>query len=93
MYSTEQSIKSSQKFILAAAYAYNNDIEWISDKVYDMSVKMLKRLKDSYPEEWEHHSIYPEVFVKDEDWTYTSSHFPLTDDVKAIYEDYRRRNG
>jgi hypothetical protein len=86
-------IENDQRFLLAAAYAYNTGQQWISDHIYDLSVRYMQTMCERYPDLWDHSSVYPEVFIEDDAWTYTSQHFPQDDVVKGWYEDYRARNG
>jgi hypothetical protein len=53
----------------------------------------MQTMCERYPDLWDHSSVYPEVFIEDDAWTYTSQHFPQDDVVKGWYEDYRARNG
>lgn len=90
---TTSDIENDQRFLLAAAYAYNNGIEWVSDKTYDMHTAWMIRMRDRYPALWSQSEVYPDVFIQDDAWTYTSQHFPQDDVVKGWYEGYRQRNG
>lgn len=86
-----QLIRSDRMWLLQAAYAYNHLDECIyTDESYDRCVRYLMEYRDIYPEEWLACSIYPEVFEND-DWTYTSSHFPNDETVRIWYEDQLQR--
>jgi NAD-dependent DNA ligase len=89
---TLSELESDQRFILAAGYAYNTGKEWVSDATYDAGIHFLQTMRDRYPDLWNQSSVYPEVFIEDEAWTYTSQHFPQDDVVRGWYEDYRSMN-
>lgn len=85
-----KTIQFSQRWLLLAALSYNTEENsFASDYIYDLSVKRTQRLKDNHSELWDEHSIYPEVFVEDSAWTYTSQHFPINDEIKGWLNDQR----
>lgn len=90
---TLKDIESDQRFILATGYAYNNGIEWISDRTYDLGIRYLMRVRDEHYDLWCQSKVYPDIFIDDNAWTYTSQHFPNNDVVKGWYEEFRERNG
>ncbi|KGK41219.1 hypothetical protein LH51_16610 [Nitrincola sp. A-D6] len=48
-------------------------------------------MRKRYSDIWDEHSIYPEVFVEDEAWMFTSHHFPINDEVKGWLDEQRKR--
>jgi len=80
---TAQDLEWEQRFLLTAAHSYNTeDNPMVSDLVYDYTVRVLRRIQEDQPEVWASSSVYPEVFKDPEEaWTYTSSHFPVNDEI------------
>lgn len=86
-------IHREQQWLLLAALSYNTEEECLaSDKVYDYVTKLLIDYRDNYPEEWQH-SIYPEVFIDNQDWTFTSMHFPQNEEIAQWLKEQKIRAG
>lgn len=87
-----QIINQDRKWLLQAAYAYNHleDCPY-SDQVYDYTTKCLIQHQERYPEEWIASSMYPEVFVRNDDWKFTSQHFPVSAEIAQWFEEQQER--
>tara|TARA_R110000868_G_scaffold61189_14_gene186091 strand:- start:1526 stop:1819 length:294 start_codon:yes stop_codon:yes gene_type:complete len=87
-----EELEWEQRFLLTAAHSYNTeDNPMVSDLVYDYTVRVLQGIKVKQPEVWASSSVYPEVFKDPEEaWTYTSSHFPVNDEIVGWLAEYKK---
>lgn len=58
----------------------------VSDAIYEYGLTVLKELKKLHPIEWNNCHFYKEYFVDSDDWEYTGSGIPLTEETKNLYE-------
>ena len=85
-------IDDDRKWVLQAAWSYNHMEECsYPDSMYDYTIKCLQKLQALYPNEWEQSTIYPEVFNENDDWHYTSHHFPNDPTIQKWYDEQQQR--
>jgi len=78
-------IARERKFIVACNYAYDILGESpVPDHVYEFAVGKLEEYKRYCPEEWEACDVFHEYFVQRNDWEYTGSGVPKTEQAKAL---------
>lgn len=80
-------IARERKFIVACNYAYDVLGESpVPDHVYEFAVGKLEEYKKYCPDEWNACKVYEDYFVNKDDWTYTGSGVPHTDESRALAE-------
>lgn len=87
----EMDVKSKiiheRKLALIFNYAYEVIGQGIvSDAIYEYGLSTLKEYKKNYLTEWNNCCFFKEYFVDADDWEYTGSSVPLTEETRSLYE-------
>ena len=57
----------------------------VSDATYEYGIQNMRDLRAENPEEWATCDFFNDYFVVNDDWEYTGSGVPRTNEVKALY--------
>lgn len=87
----EDRIIHERTLALVFNYAYETGDGLVSDAIYEYGILQLRMLKASYPEEWNSCEFFKDYFVERDDWEYTGSGVPRTEEVHQLYLDYLER--
>lgn len=83
-------ILHERKLAVIFNYAYEVTGEGlVSDAVYEHGLANLRELRDAFPTEWQECPFYKEYFLL-EDWEYTGSGVPRTEESRALYESFKQ---
>lgn len=78
-------ISRERRFIVACNYAYDiNGESPVPDHVYEFAVGKLEEYKKYCLDEWNGCAVYEDYFVKNDDWEYTGSGVPSTEESKKL---------
>lgn len=78
-------IARERKFIVACNYAYEVvGSSPVSDSIYEYVISRLELFKEFCPDEWKACDVFYDYFVKNDDWTYTGSGVPQTEEAKKL---------